>query len=61
MPDIELKIKIEDREYTAIIPEDYTDITRLTWRNERPGVYATNPRGKQRWFRAVQIKQGRPL
>lgn len=55
----ELKIRIEDRIYTVSIPYGYTDIGRLTWKDEKPGVYATNPKGKQRWFRAVQ-KAGRP-
>lgn len=56
-----IKLRIEDREYTAFIPLDYTDIGRLTWVGGYPGVNAYNPKGKVRFFRAKQVKQGRPL
>lgn len=56
----ELKLRIEDRIYTVEIPEGYTDIGRLTWKDNAPGVYAHNPKGKARFFRAKQ-KNGRPL
>lgn len=56
----EFKLRIEDRIYTVEMPVGYTDIGRLTWVNEKPGVFAVNPRGQRRWFRAKQ-KNGRPL
>ena len=49
-------ITIDDEKYVIEVPEGYTDITRVLWKDNRPGIYATNPHGKQRWFRASKIK-----
>lgn len=43
-------IKIDDLEYKQEVPAGYTNIGRLTYKDGKAGVYATNSHGKRRFF-----------
>lgn len=52
---MQIELKIDYTDYIVNIPDDYTDIGRLTYKGNRPGVYATNQQGKRRFFYASRV------
>lgn len=47
---------INDEKWTVEVPEGYTSKGRLAWRSNRPGCWAKNPAGKDKWVLATQDK-----
>lgn len=45
-------IKIDDIEFRLEVPAGYSDIGRLTYKDGKAGVYATNSHNKRRFFPA---------
>ncbi len=48
------RLMIDDYEYKIEIPESYFEPSRLTYVRNRAGMYATNPKGKRRFFPATR-------
>lgn len=45
-------IKIDDIEFKLEVPAGYSDISRLTYKDGKAGVYGTNLHGKRLFFPA---------
>ena len=48
-----IKFVIDGQSWTVLVPEGYTSKGRLAWKAERPGVWAYNLAGKDRFILAT--------